>query len=46
MLDAGCNVWVASDWGGAKTWNAFNGTPGFEFAPLSTLRFAAIRGGR
>ena len=46
MLDAGCNIRVASDWGGAKTWDAFNGTAGFQFAPLSTLRFAALPGSR
>jgi hypothetical protein len=46
VLDAGCNVRVASDWGGAKTWDVFNGVPGFEFAPLSTLLSAAIPGSR
>jgi hypothetical protein len=43
VLDAGCTVRVASDWwGGANSWDVFNGVPGFEFAPLSTLLSAAI----
>jgi len=37
LLDAGSRIQVASDWCDGSIWNAFNGSTGFQFAPLKTL---------
>ena len=37
MLAAGCHIQVADDWYNGKTWDAFQGIPGFQSAPLNTL---------